>query len=144
MRKEDLKDLASLFDEVKDSDESEFSGFEQLPDGIYKATVDDLEVTESKAGNPMFVLSYKIKAGDYKGYVHKQFIMLSANDETQLKRNINRFATTVKKLGIDTSKGLENTIKDLSAGLDKEVIITLETTVSRNGKSYTNTSFELV
>lgn len=144
MNKDDLKQLAGLFDEVKDLNEDDFNSYEQLPDGNYKAVISDLEITESKAGNPMFVLSYEILAGEYKGFVHKQFLLLSGNDETQLKRNINRYATTVKKLGIDTSKGLQHTFNDLGKGLDREVIISLETTVSRNGKSYTNTSFELV
>lgn len=144
MRKEDLKELAGLFDEVKDLQEDDFNDFEQLPDGNYKATIADLEVTESKAGNPMFVLSYEVTQGEYKGFIHKQFILLTGNDEVQLRRNINRYATTVKKLGVDTSKGLEHTFNNLANGLDKKVIIKLETTVSRNGKSYTNTSFELV
>ena len=144
MSKSDLKELNNLFNEVKDKEESEFSNYVTLPDGNYNATIDDLEVTESKSGKPMFVLSFKIKDGEYKDHIHKQFIMLCGNDETQASRNINRYATTIKKLGVDTTQGIEYTFSNLAVGLNKEVILKIETTVSKNGNSYTNTSFDLI
>ena len=144
MNKNDLKELNGLFNQVKDKDESEFSNYVTIPDGNYKAIIDDLEITESKAGKPMFVLSYKITEGEFKDQIHKQFIMLCGNDETQLLRNLNRYATTVKKLGIDTEQGIEYTFKHLGVGLNKEVILKIETSVAKNGNSYTNTSFDLV
>ena len=144
MNNQDLKELNNLFNQVKDKDESEFSNYVTIPDGNYKAVIDDLEVTESKAGKPMFVLSYKITEGQFKHQIHKQFIMLCGNDETQLLRNLNRYATTVKKLGIDTEQGIEYTFNHLGVGLNKEVILKIETSVAKNGNSYTNTSFDLV
>ena len=140
----DLKELNDLFNQVKDKDESDFSNYITIPDGNYKALIDDLEVTESKSGKPMFVLSYKITEGEFKDQIHKQFIMLCGNDETQLLRNLNRYATTVKKLGIDTEQGIEYTFKHLGVGLNKEVILKIETSLAKNGNSYTNTSFDLV
>ena len=93
-----------IFNEVKDKDESEFSGYTTIPDGNYNAVIDDLEATESKSGKPMFVISFRITDGEFKDQIHKQFIMLCANDEVQLSRNLNRLATTLKKLGIDNTK----------------------------------------
>ena len=144
MNNKDLKELNNLFNQVKYKDESDFSNYITIPDGNYKAVIDDLEVTESKSGKPMFVLSYKITEGEFKDQIHKQFIMLCGNDETQLLRNLNRYATTVKKLGIDTEQGIEYTFKHLGVGLNKEVILKIETSVAKNGNSYTNTSFDLV
>ena len=144
MNKNDLKELNGLFNQVKDKDESEFSNYVTIPDGNYKAIIDDLEITESKAGKPMFVISYKIMEGEFKDQIHKQFIMLCGNDETQLSRNLNRYATTVKKLGIDTEQGIEYTFNHLGVGLNKEVIVKVETSVAKNGNSYTNTSFDLI
>lgn len=144
MSKSDLKDLNNLFNNVKDKDESEFSGFTQIPDGNYQAVIDDLEVTESKSGKPMFVISYKITDGEFKDVIHKQFIMLCGNDETQASRNINRYATTIKKLGVDTTQGIEYTFNHLGVGLNKKVIVKVETSVAKNGNSYTNTSFDLI
>lgn len=144
MSKSDLKELNNLFNDVKDKDESEFSNFTKIPDGNYDAVIEDLEVTESKAGKPMFVLSFKITDGEFKGEIHKQFIMLCGNDETQASRNINRYATTIKKLGIDITQGIEYTFNHLGVGLNKKVLLKVETTVSKNGQSYTNTSFDLI
>lgn len=144
MNKSDLKELNNLFNQVKDKDESEFSNYITIPDGNYKAIVDDLEVTESKAGKPMFVLSFKITEGEFKDQIHKQFIMLCGNDETQLARNLNRLATTLKKLDIDTEQGLEYSFNHLGVGLNKKVILKVETQIAKNGNSYTNTSFDLI
>lgn len=143
MNKQDMRDLNNLFNSVKDMDEKEFSGFKKIVDGAYNALIDDLEVKDSKSGKPMFVVTYKILDGEFKGYNHKQFIMLCGNDETQVSRNLNRFATTIKKLGIDTTQGLEYAINNLGRGLNKQVIVKVETTVAKNGNEYTNTSFEL-
>ena len=60
--KEDLRDLNNLFNQVKDKSEDDFNTYEKLPDGNYNAIVDDLEVTDSKSGKPMFVVSFKILA----------------------------------------------------------------------------------
>ena len=144
MNKNDLKELNNLFNQVKDKDESDFNNYITIPDGNYNAVIDDLEITESRTGKPMFVLSFKISDGEFKDQIHKQFIMLCANDETQLARNLNRYATIVKKLGIDTNNGIEDTFNHLGVGLNKKVIVKIETTVSKNGNSYTNTSFDLV
>lgn len=146
MNKEDLKELNALFNEVKDLSEEEVNGYFRMPDGNYNAVIDDLEITESKNGNPMFVLSFKITDGEYKDQIHKQFIMLSANNEDQLRRNINRYATTIKKLGVDTTavKDMSETFDKISIGLNKKVILKIETTVSKQGNPYTNTSFDLV
>lgn len=144
MSKSDLKELNNLFNEVKDKDESEFSGYTTIPDGNYNAVIDDLEATESKSGKPMFVISFRITDGEFKDQIHKQFIMLCANDETQLSRNLNRLATTLKKLEIDTTQGLEYSLSNLGVGLNKKVIVKVETTVAKNGNSYTNTSFDLI
>ncbi len=141
----ELRELNSLFKEVKDKDETEFNSYVQLPDGVYQATVDDLEVTESKAGRPMLVISYAVSSGEYAGYIHKQFVMLAGNDETQTARNLNRFATIVKKLGIDTSSNdMPTIVAKLSNGLNKRVVMEITTTVAKNGNSYTNTSFDVV
>ena len=144
MNKNDLKDLNELFNNVKDKEESEFGRYVTVQDGIYKAVIDDLEVTESKSGKPMFVISFKITDGEYKDIIHKQFIMLCGNDETQACRNINRYATTIKKLGVDTTQGIEYTFNHLGVGLNKNVVVKIETSIAKNGNSYTNTSFELV
>ena len=142
MNKEDLKELSKLFEEVKDKNEDEFGGFKQLPDGEYSCKIDQLEITESKSGKPMFVATYVVRKGEFKGDTHKQFIMLCGNDETQAQRNINHYARVIKELGIDTTQGLDYTFKNLDEAVEEDVTITLKTTVGSNGKKYTHTSVE--
>ena len=140
-----INELDSMFKEVKDLTESDLNEFESLPDGKYVAEVDDIEVTTSKAsGNPMVKLSYKVLDGQFAGVTHMQFLMLSGSNETQLRRNLNRYATTVKKLGVDTTGGLSKSFDTFGNALGKRVIVALDTTIARNGNKYTNTSIELL
>lgn len=144
MTEKELKELNELFKEAKDLTEEELGGYITLPDGHYNGVVEDLEITTSKNDNLMFVMTFKITdTGEYKDFEHKKFIMLAGNDERQRLRNLNTFATECKKLGIDTST-YQNAINDLGTGLDKKVELTIETTVSKAGKSYTNTSFKVI
>lgn len=139
-----FKELDGLFNKVKDKDESEFNQYETLADGTYRAVVSDVELTESRKGDPMVVLSFELQEGEEKGFVHKQFLMLTGRDETQLSRNLNRYATVIAKLGVDTKNGITGTFEDFGKALGKQVIITLDTTVSKaTGKGFTNTTFEI-
>ena len=138
-----FKELDGLFNEVKDKDESEFSTYETLGDGKYRAVVSDIELTDSKKGDPMVVVSYELQEGEEKGFVHKQFLMLTGKDETQLARNLNKYATTVGKLGVNVKDGITGTFEDFGKALGKQVILTIESTKMKNGNLWTNTSFEL-
>lgn len=144
MNKEELKELNKLFEEVKNKGEDDFDDFLHLPDGNYMAKVDDIEFTESQSGKPMVVISFEIISGEYKGTIHKQFLMLAGNNEIQLHRNLARYSTTIQKLGISVDNGLQDTFENFEKGLNKEVILKLDTTISKKtGKSFTNTSFDL-
>ena len=137
-------DLDEIFQEVKDKEAFEVMEFEGLPDGDYTAKVESLERTESqRSGLPMVVISFVITEGEYEGVVHKDFLVLGGKDEKQMRQNVNRYATKIKKLGIDT-KNLKTTFAQFEKALDLEVRLEIKTTVSRNGNKFTNTSFEVL
>ena len=135
-----MKDLENIFDEVKDQD----GVYSKIPDGEYLANLSDIVVGESKNGKPMLTMIFEITNGDYTGKEHRKFLMLTGKDEQQTRQNLNRFATEVKKLGVDTSKGFNNVIEQLPNFVNKECKIKIETTVSKQGNEFTNTSFELI
>ena len=135
-----MQDLENIFNEVKDQE----GVYTRIPDGEYLANINDIVVGESKTGKPMVTIVFEITNGEYTGQQHRKFLMLTGKDEQQTRQNLNRFATEVKKLGVDTSKGFNNTIEQLPDYVNRECKIKIETTVSRQGNEYTNTSFELV
>lgn len=136
-----IHELEGIFNEVKDQE----MVFENLKDGDYLAVVEDVIVGESKMEKPMVTFVFAITHGDSAGRTHRKFLLLSGKDESQLRQNLNRYATEVKKYGIDTSKGLQNTFDQLHTVRGREVKLTISTTVSKNtGTKFTNTSVELL
>lgn len=135
-----MKDLEGIFEEVKDQE----GVYSRIPDGEYLANLSDITVGESKTGKPMVTMIFEIRQGEYEGQQHRKFLMLTGKDEQQTRQNLNRFATEIKKLGVDTSKGFNAAIEELPDHTDVECKIKVETTVSKQGKEFVNTSFEVL
>ncbi len=57
----------------------EEKGFEIIPKGTYEAVVDEMEFTESKAGNPMITVRYSITSSEYEKRVLFDYWVLAGN-----------------------------------------------------------------
>ncbi|TFE02872.1 DUF669 domain-containing protein [Jeotgalibacillus salarius] len=60
-------DLDALQEDVKDVEENGGGDFEPVPDGQYEVEVEKMEMTESKKGDPMLSIWFKIIDGDLEG-----------------------------------------------------------------------------
>ena len=61
-------DLEALAADVEEVEVNGGSGdFEPLPDGQYEVAVEKLELTESKKGDPMLSIWFKVIEGDHEG-----------------------------------------------------------------------------
>lgn len=129
-----LDELNELFMEVKDNEIS----FENLPDGEYLAKVIDAQYKLSKSDKPMVQFSFEITDGDYAGRKHNKFMMLCGNDETQLKANLTRYGTEIKKYGI-VATSIQDSFKQLEIITNKPVKLTITTK-----NEFTNTSVEVI
>lgn len=59
-------DLEGLKNDVAEAQENGGGNFEELPLGKYEVAITKLELTESKKGDPMVVVWFKVVDGDYK------------------------------------------------------------------------------
>lgn len=59
-------DLEGLKQDVEEAKENG-GDFKEVPHGRYEVSVNKLELTESKKGDPMVSIWFKILTGDYKG-----------------------------------------------------------------------------
>lgn len=135
-----MKDLETIFDEVKDQE----GVYSRIPDGEYLAKLEDIVVGESKSGSPMVTMLFEILSGEYEGQQHRKFMMLTGKDEQRTRQNLNRFATEIKKLGVDTSKGFNAAIEQLPDYTGIECKLIISTSVSKQGNEFVNTSFEVL
>lgn len=85
-------DLEALQEDVKEVEKNGGSGdFEPVPDGQYEVKVEKMELKESKKGDPMLSIWFKIIAGDYEGQrIFYNGVMQPQNDKAfgfQVHRN---------------------------------------------------------
>jgi hypothetical protein len=59
-------DTEGLQKDVQDAAENGLS-FKEVPHGKYEVRIDKLELVESKAGDPMVAVWFKVLAGEFKG-----------------------------------------------------------------------------
>lgn len=76
-------DLNALSADVKEVEENGGTGdFEPLPDGQYEVSVEKLELTESKKGDPMLTIWFKVLEGDYENQrIFYNKVMQPQNDK---------------------------------------------------------------
>lgn len=61
-------DLEALQEDVEEVEKNGgFGDFEEIPDGEYEVSVEKLELTQSKKGDPMLTIWFKIIAGEHEG-----------------------------------------------------------------------------
>lgn len=77
------------------------SGGMHIPEGNYRAKLVEVEQSVSKGGNPMFVWTFEISAGDHKGFQMKSFTAITPAAmwkvaETVEALGIGQTGTTVK------------------------------------------------
>lgn len=60
-------DLEGLKQDIMDAEENGGGDFKEVPHGKYEVAITKLELTESKKGDPMVRVWFKIISGEYKG-----------------------------------------------------------------------------
>lgn len=62
---DNMTDLASLQNDIKEAESGTTKEFEALPDGTYEVSLAKIELKESKNGKPMVAMRFKILEGKY-------------------------------------------------------------------------------
>lgn len=62
-----MVDLDGLKKDLKEVEENGGGDYREVPHGNYEVSVNKLELTESKKGDPMMTVWFKILSGEYKG-----------------------------------------------------------------------------
>lgn len=71
------------------------NNFELLPNGNYNLIADSAEESESKSGNRMLKMKFKVTDGEYRGRVLFENLVLSGN-ETAVKISMQKIKTLLK------------------------------------------------
>lgn len=123
---EDLDELDAIFNDIggnEGAEEAAKGSFKEIEDGDYEAEIIAVEYTHSKkSGNPMVKIEYGLEDSRH----HWQYLTLVGKDEDGSKRNVGRFVTVMKQLGLNEDS-ISSYVKKFETLEGKRVRIKIET-----------------
>ena len=132
---DELNELLASATDVEIAGDGEYT---ELPEGEYKAVIENVSFGESKAGNLKFEWEFVINEGDYVNRHHWKYNTLTSPE------NMKRLLTELEKFGIDTTtmETINNGLPDL---INVPVIIKITKSTSKTtGTVFTNTHVDPV
>lgn len=135
-------DLEALAADVKDVEKNGGGGdFEPLPDGQYEVSVEKMELTESKKGDPMLTIWFKVIEGNYEGQrIFYNKVMQPQNDKAfglQVHQNneILRAIWDCEKDDVEfkSFKQYADLIMDIHEDIDGKLEYLLDKKADKNG-----------
>lgn len=127
-------ELDNLLKEAGDLKVQDGEGFEELPEGDYLATIQDMVIKESKSGNLMLEWEFIIDTKEaFGGRHHWKYAMLTD------AKNVKRAVTELEKFGLNCSS-IAQIEEGFTQLLDRKVVITIKHSKLANGNTFVNTS----
>lgn len=114
-------------------DVKEDAGFELLPKGEYPAIVDELELTESGAGNPMFAVKFKITEGEFEGRVVFDYWVLGGKGAEFGLGKLKKFLSRVTP-EVNLSSFNAQAFSDEGSAINRECVVSLKITTQKKGE----------
>lgn len=115
------------------SNVEEDKGFELLPKGDYPAVVDEMEFGDSKAGNPMVTVKYKITEGEFADRVLFDYWVLDGKGKDFGLGKLKKFLVRVCP-DADLSAFNPQTFCDEAAGIGRECVLVVKITTQKKGE----------
>lgn len=131
-------------------EEAEVNGggdFTEIPDGIYSVVVDEVELTESSTGYPMFKWQLRILGGDYNKRLLWKNSVITPNPKTMkfLKRDLATCGCYPKSIDdlndfelLETLLGVELQIKKEKKGEYDNIYFQKRTESTASHESYSD------
>ncbi len=126
---------ASKFDKVVDVDglkkdvaEAQENGgdYKEVPHGTYEVAVSKMELTESKKGDPMVTIWFKILAGDFKNSLIFCNQVITQGFQIHIVNELLRSMDTGLDIKFDTYTQYEQLLMDVSEAVDGKLEFALE------------------
>lgn len=127
----DTKGLAA---DVKDAAENGTS-FKDVPHGSYEVAIDKMELTASKAGDPMVSVWFKVLAGDFKGGRIFYNQVVTQGFQIHLVDKFLRSLDTGLDIEFVTYKQYGNLLMDVMEAVDGKLEYALEYSEGKKGFS---------
>lgn len=127
-------DTKALTEDVKDVQENgQF--FKEVPHGDYEVAVDKIELTASKAGNPMVTIWFKVVSGDFKGSRIFMNQVITQRFQLHIVNELLRSMDTGVDIEFVTYKQYGNLLMDVMEAIDGNLEFALSYKEGKKGFS---------
>lgn len=127
-------DVEGLQDEVKDAAKNSGGDFQEVPLGNYEVKVDKMELTKSKAGDPMVTIWFKIVEGKFKNSLIFYNQIIPRSFQIHLNNEMLRSLDSGLDVEFESFKQYGNLILDIAEEIDGRFEFELE--YGENKKGY--------
>lgn len=127
-------DTKGLAEDVKDAQENGAS-YKDVPHGDYEVAIDKLELSESKAHDPMVIVWFKVLAGEYKGSYIFMNQVVTKGFQIHIVNEFLRSLDTGVDIEFVTYKQYGNLLMDVMEAIDGNLEYALHYGEGRKGFS---------
>ena len=122
----------------KDAEEAKNNGgdFKEVPHGIYEVAVNKLELRESKKGDPMLSIWFKILAGEYKGSLIFYNQVLSTGFGLHKANEMLRSLDSGVEVKFENFNQYQNLLMDIAEAIDGELEYALSYTANKKNPKF--------
>lgn len=127
-------DLEGLKNDVNEAKEKGGTGeFKEVPVGKYEVAVNKMELVESKKGDPMVSIWFKILAGDYKGSLIFFNQVITKGFQIHIVNELLRSMETEIAIDFESYSQYSQLLMDVHESVDKQLEFVLDYGENKQG-----------
>lgn len=128
-------DTEGLAKDVQEAAENGSGSFKEVPHGTYEVKVEKLELVESKAGNPMVSIWFKVVSGEYKRSLIFFNQVITQGFQIHIVNELLRSMDTGLDVEFQTYKQYGQMLMDIHEAIDGELEFGLKYGAGKKGFS---------
>lgn len=113
-------DLEALKHDIQEAEENGGGNFKEVPVGKYEVKIDKMELTESKNGDPMVSVWFKVLAGEYEGSRIFMNQVVNQGFQIHIVNTFLRSLDTGLEIGFDDFEQYSNLLLDVMEKIDEQ------------------------
>lgn len=113
-------DLNALKKDIAEAAENGGGNYKEVPVGQYEVKIDKMELTESKKGDPMVSVWFKVLAGEYEGSRIFMNQVVNQGFQIHIVNTFLRSLDTGIEIGFDNFEQYANLLLDVMEKIDEQ------------------------
>lgn len=135
-------DVEGLKADAREAAENGGGDFKEVPHGTYEVAVNKLELRESKKGDPMLSIWFKIVSGEYKGSIVFYNQVVSSGFGLHMANEMLRSLDSNVEVTFDSFKQWNNMLMDIFEAIDGNLEYQLKYSANKKNSNFSDFKIE--